>query len=186
MANEQHGLKTYVSDMLALQKHILQPITLQANDADVQRYPEAQQIVSRIQSTVQGQIDSLARQLEILGGHEASPVKEAWSSLLGFGAAAVDKVRKTEVSKSLRDDYTALSLSAISFTMLHTTALALGDRATAQLAERCLNELTPLIVEISRVMPSVVIAELRDTGLSVTQTVTGEATANTQQAWSGR
>ena len=45
----------------------------------------------------------------------------------------------------LRDDYTALSLAAISHTMLHTTGLALQNQPLADLAQRYLKDITPII-----------------------------------------
>ena len=47
----------------------------------------------------------------------------------------IDKIRAEELSKDLRDDYTALNLSAISYVMLITTSLACGDRETAELCK---------------------------------------------------
>ena len=66
----------------------------------------------------------------------------------------------------LREDYTALSLAAIRYHMLHTTGLALQDQAMADLALRHLKDWTPIIVEISQAVHPVVVQELRDVVLS--------------------
>ena len=48
----------------------------------------------------------------------------------------IDKLRAEEVSKDFRDDYTALSLSNVSYTMLMTTCIACNDNETADLANQ--------------------------------------------------
>lgn len=181
--NERHSLQTYVSDMLALERHIREPLERQLNDRDAARFSGAQRVFASIKSVTDNHIAALEAQLDALGGHAASPVKSMWSSLLGVGAAAVDSVRKTRVSKNLRDDSTALSLAAISYTMLHTTALGLGDQTTASLAQRHLRDITPLIVEISRVMPQVVLEELRADGESVDLSVASIAESTVADSW---
>jgi len=83
----------------------------------------------------------------------------------------------------LRDDYTALNLATIGYTMLHTTGLALNDQATADLALRHLREYTSIVMEINQVIPSVVVAELRDDGGVINESVVQDAVANSQMAW---
>ena len=116
--NERHSIQTYVSDMLALEQHIAQPLQRQLDIPDTAKYSAALAVISQIKTLTESHAIALEQCLEQLGGDEASPVKSAFSSLLGIGAAAIDSVRKTKISKNLRDDYTALSLATISYTML--------------------------------------------------------------------
>ncbi len=165
--NDRHSLQTYVSDMLALERHIEQPIRRQLSMEDTNQYPEAKLVISQIASLAESHVTALEQCLKQLGGHEASGVKSAWSTLLGFGAAAVDSVRKTKISKALRDDYTALSLATMGYTMLHATAVGLGDTMVADLAKRHLADYARLVMQIAQVMPQVVLQELRDDGETV-------------------
>ncbi len=165
--DDRHSIQTYVSDMLALEQHIAQPLQRQLDMADTTKYPEALRVIGQIKSLTDSHATALKQLLEQLGGHAASPVKSAWSSLLGVGAAAIDSVRKTKVSKNLRDDYTALNLAAISYTMLHTTAVGLGDTPTAALAQRHLADYARLVMGIVQIMPEVVLEELQDDGEAV-------------------
>ncbi|MBD5655553.1 MAG: hypothetical protein IAI50_10320, partial [Candidatus Eremiobacteraeota bacterium] len=128
---------------------------------------------------------SLQAQLEAVGNDPASGIKSAWASLLGGGAAAINTVRKTKASKSLRDDSTALSLAATGYTMLHATALGLGDQATASLAKRHLDDIAPIIVEISRTIGLVVLQELRDDGENVSISAAQYSQQITGESWSG-
>jgi hypothetical protein len=104
--------------------------------------------------------------------------------IAGVAAGLYDKVRHDPVSKMLRDDYTALSLTAISYTMLHTTALALQKQPLADLAQRYLKDITPIIVDISQVIPGVVLKDLEDNEVMIDRAVGQEAVRKTQQAWS--
>lgn len=175
---ERHSLQTYVSDMLALERHIDQPLKSQLAMAGLDKYPEAKAAIAQMFSTCESHATALTACLADLGGHEASAIKSAWSTMLGFGAAAIDNVRKTKVSKSLRDDYTALNLAAISYTMLHATAVGLGNNMVAELAKGHLADYARCVMEVAQVMPGVVLAELRDDGETV---VTGAAELIRQQ-----
>lgn len=181
--NERHSIQTYVSDMLALERHIAQPLKRQLDMDDTQKYAEAQTIVSTLESLTRSHETALTQCLADLGGHEASPVKSAWSSLLGVGAAAIDSVRKTKVSKNLRDDYTALSLATISYTMLHTTAVGLGETTVADLAERHLSDYARLVMQINQIIPDVVLQELRDDGETVATNAAETIRQTANEVW---
>jgi ferritin-like metal-binding protein YciE len=165
--NERHSIQTYVSDMLALERHIAQPLKRQIDLAGTKKDAAALTCVSTIESLNETHIAALDQCLQGLGGHEASAVKSAWSSLLGVGAAAIDSVRKTNLSKNLRDDYTALNLAAISYTMLYTTAVGLGDTTVADLAKRHLADYAKIIMQINQIIPNVVLRELAEDGETV-------------------
>jgi len=184
--DDRHVIATYLSDMLALERHIAAPIDSQLNSEDHQEYADAIALIGRIKAITENHITALDARLTDIGGSAGSGVKSAWSQLLGSGAAALNQVRKTKVSKSLRDDYTALGLAAISYTMLHATALGLGDEGTAALAKRHLDDITPVIIAISRQIPGVVLGELRDDGENVQVTAAAIAAAQTQDSWQGQ
>jgi ferritin-like metal-binding protein YciE len=181
--DEKHSLQAYVSDLLALMKHIEVPIDRQLKSGDSADYADAIAIMRDIRSTTAAQRMALEAHLERLGGHPATGIKSAWSALLGVGAAAVGSVRKTKVSKNLRDDYTALALASISYTMLHATAMGLGDESTADLAQRHLEQTATLVVRISKTIPVVVLQELRDDGQAVQVSAADVSAKLTHAAW---
>jgi ferritin-like metal-binding protein YciE len=184
MANEHHSLATYVSDMLALERHIRIPFDTQRGDNDVMKYEAAASLTSRLASLSDQHVDALKACLERLGGHEASPIKSAVAEFEGFFAGAIDKMRKTKVSKALRDDYTALALCTASYTALIATANALGDASIASLAERHLQDYAQLIMQIGDALPGVVVQELRDTGLDVNTTTIATSRGTIEGSWS--
>lgn len=182
MGND-HSLATYVSDMLALERHVRMPFEAQAKDDDFSKYGDARGVVTRLASTSDQHVQGLKTCLDGLGGHEASPIKSAVLNLEGLVASAIDMVRKTKVSKALRDDYTALSLCCISYELLLATANGMNDAHVAALAERHLADYASAAMEISRAIPEVVLGELRDTGLTVDESAAETSARAVQSAW---
>ncbi len=183
MDEQQNKLQQYTSDMLSLERHIHQAIEQQLNDDNLKAQPEANQLVSELDGKMESHIGILENHLKALGGDSASPVKEAVSSALGVAAGLYDQVRGKEVSRALRDDYTALNLAAMGYQLLHTTALAFKDSTTADLALRHLNDYTPIIMRFNDVTVRVVTRELMQDHDMVDPSVADEAVRNTQQAW---
>jgi hypothetical protein len=180
---ERHAVSTYVSDMLALEKHIAAPLAQQTKFDDAGKFAGAAALFIRIKTTTEAHVEALTARLDALGGHEASGLKSVWASMLGAAAGAIDAGRKTRVSKSLRDDYTALALASVSYSMLYATALGLGDAATAALAKRHLEDDGVLIMAIGAAMPSVVLEELQDDGVSVEASAAAQAKRDIEESW---
>jgi ferritin-like metal-binding protein YciE len=133
--NATEAVNSYITDMLALEQHIQKAINGQIEDLD-EDYPDVVGHLRVVEREVEGHIENLKVLVErrAEGGQAlADVVKRAGSAILGAGAAAVDFVRNEKLPKNLRDDYTATSLAAIGYVMLHTTALSLGDREVADL-----------------------------------------------------
>jgi ferritin-like metal-binding protein YciE len=177
------SIQTYVSDMLALERHIAGPLERQRDADESKNDARAIALFTQIKSRTDAHVAALEARLRNLGGNPSNPVKSAWSGLLGVGAAAVDGVRKTKISKNLRDDYTALSLATVSYSMLNATALGLGDTDTANLAQRHLADYARLIMDIGKAIPGVVLRELADGGQKVDVTVAAQAERTVEQSW---
>lgn len=179
------ALRPYIADMAAVEKHILEALERQHKDDDIRQFPNAHQWLDRLIGVLRQHVNALEDHLESFpGGGAAHTVKEAVTGVLGAIAGVYDKVRKDTASRALRDDYTALSLATISYTMLHTTALGLRQGATAELALRQLKDLTPLLVELSQILPHIVLRELSFEGYDVETSLAQQAVRGTQEAWS--
>lgn len=184
MKDSREALRPYVADMAAVEKHILEAIERQRNDDDIKQFPEAFQLVGRIEGVLKSHVQALESHAQgFPGGGAATTVKEAVTGVLGAIAGLYDKVRKDPASRALRDDYTALSLAAISYTMLHATALGLNQGTTAELALSNLKDLTPLLIELSQIIPPVVVKELSFEGYPIETSVGQQAARNTHEAW---
>ncbi|MEM5787517.1 MAG: hypothetical protein AAGU11_09380 [Syntrophobacteraceae bacterium] len=177
-------LRDYVSDMLGVEKHCLESIERQTADDRFSACPEAHGLLIKIEAVLRSHTGTLDSCLSTLDGEMKGLFTKATTSAMGAIAGLYGKLREDPVSRSLRDDYTALSLAAISYTMLHTTALALHDQPVAALALKHLNDLTPLIVALSRVIPEVVARELYAEDKVADPLIYQAALAGTQRAWS--
>jgi hypothetical protein len=104
--------------------------------------------------------------------------------VLGAGAAAIDFVRNEKLPKNLRDDYTATSLAAIGYVMLHTTAMSLGDRDVADLAHRHLRDHARNVMVLHNVIPSAVVRFLQNDGLPARTDVLTEVSRTIESVWS--
>ncbi len=179
-------LRDYVTDMLGVEKHTLESIERQRDDSRMKNYREAHQLVMCIERTLNTHILALEQYLSsINGGGIESAFKKAASSAVGALSGLYSKVRGGDpVSRDMRDNYSALSLVAISYTMLHTTARALDDNRLADLALKHLHDITPLVVSLSKVIPVLVAQELTDEGKVIFPEAGLRAVESTQKAWS--
>ena len=161
---EKHAttIADYVGDMVALESHIEEALDRQLTETEDD--PEARAAVQRFHDMVKQHRDTLKALQEQVGTTAGNPIIEAGSALLGKAAGVIDLVRTEGISKSLRDDYAAFSLAAISYSMLHTTSLGLGNPQVASLAERHLTDYAGAIERINEIMPGVVDRELAKDG----------------------
>jgi hypothetical protein len=164
----QPGSKTvadWLGDLVALESHIEEALDRQLTLT--QSSPTARPAVERYHAMVKSNRDALKERQSAIGTTAGNPVIKAGTTLLGKAAGLIDKVRTEAISKALRDDYTAFNLAAIGHSMLHTTALALGDKTTADLAMRCMEGHARAVQEINHLIGDVVMEELRKDNLPV-------------------
>ncbi len=180
----QDELHAYLNDMLAVERDIHAALRRHKSDRAVMQFPQAAQLLQQIEDTTDQHIASLERCLKRLGT-STSTVKQAVGAFLGTVAGLYDKVRDDKVSRILRDDYTALCFACVCYEMLHTTALAMLDQETADLALRNMSEYTPAVMDIGQLLPAIVLQELtREGKLSNSGGFAEQAARNTRDAWS--
>lgn len=184
--DRQHLLNQYATDMAALTGHIREAIEHQRDSGATDSYADLSATLSTIISTMDEQQKALeAYNSKTEGGGLLEAAKEAFLGVLGEAAGLIDRLRQTDkVSRMVRDDYTALSLAAVSYHMLHTTALGLKDQDLADLAVRHLGQITPILVTLSKTVCHVVAKELNVEDRIIDPTVADEAVRNTQRKWS--
>jgi ferritin-like metal-binding protein YciE len=159
---QEKNLKTtqdWCSDMHALETHIEEALDRQLGE--IKDDPQAVALVHEFHAMVKSQRDAMQAHLESIGGKPTGGIKAAGSAVLGMAAGVIDKIRAEGQSKNLRDDYTAFNLAAMGYTMLYTTATALGQPSTATVAERHLRGYARAIQQLNHVIPGVVVTELK-------------------------
>src|ERR1700753_2837164 len=100
----ENAITTYVSDMLALARHVTIPLDAQVHDENVLAISETSTLMPKMKQILDRQVDRLRAHLDQLGGHPTAGVKETMTSIIGNAAAVIDKTRKTPVSQMVRDD----------------------------------------------------------------------------------
>ena len=110
-------------------------------------------------------------------------IKTKLASFAGSVAGLIDEARSESVSKVMRDDYVALSMITIGYTMLHTHALAVEDDELSKMTQDYMSDCTGMITEISKVVPLIVAREVIDDKERAGE-IGRKALENTQAAWS--
>jgi len=187
MSDRSDAIRRHITDMKGVEQHILQAIERQRDEEVVRSNEQANRLIITIERTLRSHIDRLGSHAERFGGAQQSTIKDAVSGVLGVVAGLYDKVRDHELSRIMRDNYTALSLAAMSYTMLHTFSLAVKEEELASLALDHLKEITPILVEISQILPLVLAPEIgKEYDFPVDTSIGALAVTNTQEAWDGR
>ena len=188
MKDAKSFVAKYVIDQLALQSHTLSVVDEQLKDADVIGLPIVFTTLSKISEILHIDVAEL-RKLSDSESEKANllisaAVTETLTGVTGAVVGLYNKLRTEKVSKMLRDDYTALSLATLTYSMLFTTARGLGEEKTAEVASRHLRRIPPLVMELNYIIPGVVVSELEKLGFSVDKKVEFEATSDSKEAWS--
>jgi ferritin-like metal-binding protein YciE len=184
MQDRMDILQKYVGDMIAVEEHIGDAVKRQVEDKQVYEHnQEVSRIINQIAQITERHKQHLQDHLKAMGGDKGKGLQKVAAGALGAVAGMYDKIRNDKVSKMLRDDYTALSLAAVSYTMLHTTGLALQDQATADLALRHLDDYTQVVMDISEIVPKAVVEDLRSDTPIMNESSAQQAITNTQRTW---
>lgn len=180
------AIHSYVTDMLALENHIANALNGQLEDFQ-RGHPTVALALRDMRETVLRHETALKTLEE---AHDAGPgldiadyLKRAATTVAGISAAALDMVRTEKLPKNLRDDYTAFSLATVGYLMLLTTAKSLNEERVARLAEEHLVDYTRMVKRLEGMIPSTVVALLREDGLPVDATVLTDVEDVVKDAW---
>ena len=180
--DRNEAINSYISDMLALEDHIEKAVRSQLED--LKDYPEVVAELRQIHRKVEHHISDLRGLSERRqAGGVKETVKRAGSAVLGAAAGVIDLVRTEGLPKNLRDDYTALSLASVSYTMLHTTGLSLGDQEVADLARQGFADYAEAVTRLQGVIPAAVVGYFRQEGLPVREDVLPDVRRTIEEVW---
>jgi hypothetical protein len=179
------AIKSYVTDMLALEDHIEKAIRGQLED--LKQYPDVVTELRQIHRKIEHHISDLRGLAERRkAGGIAEVVKRAGSAVAGVAAGLIDLVRTEGLPKNLRDDYTAFSLATIGYVMLHTTALSLDDNEVAQLAEQHFRDYAHATTRLHALIPGAVVRFLQETGLPARTEVVSQVLRTVEEGWNAQ
>ena len=169
------NIDTYTTDLYELIKHTQTVIRSQKNSDKIMN-TKAVDLLHDMDLAFTNQINGF-EDLDVLNEGAKKTVKDNIAKAAGKVAGFIDIARDDAASKMLRDDYTALSMIASGYTMLHTAALGKGKTDLANFARESLSRIAQLITETSKVLPHLVAEEMGNSGIA------DEAEKNTQKAW---
>ena len=154
------NLRTYVNDMIAVERDVHNAISGQTKDSRVEENPEVHRLLQEIAEGSEIRLQNLEDLSVSLDGKWGALVKEAVAATTGVLAGLYGMVRKHPVSRMLRDDHVALNLSATAYGMLYTTAVAYDEDEVAVIALDHLNAIPSQILRLTHLLPGVVMREV--------------------------
>ncbi len=186
-ATREETVRSYLGDLISVLEHVSQAVAKQASDDDFRRIAHAGRVIDKLHSVLIRQRGDLEAHVKAMGGTSGGGVlKDMLGTVTGALAGLYGKMRGETAARMLRDDYTALSFVTACTTMLHTTALALDDSATAALTFRHIQEYPPLIMALSELLPHAVVADLAADKVPVVNAAAAEeAIQNLNDSWRG-
>lgn len=175
------NLLTYTSDLHSLERHFMNAVKKQKT-SDKATDRRAVELLNELDKMASSHVQVLESELENMGGETKAAIKSKIASFAGSVAGMIDVVRDDALSKILRDDYTALSMIAIGYTMLHTHALSNENQKLADISKSNLEDCTVLITEISKIIPMVTAHEINN-DTERAENIGARALENTHSAW---
>jgi ferritin-like metal-binding protein YciE len=176
-------LVTQLTDLHALCNYGLKAINEQIANLTDQGYPEVLHELRRIRSSLERHEEVLDARARVLGRTLSAPIKDAFSAVVGVAKGIIQGMRADEALKVVRDDSTYVNHVAVSYLILDTVARALGDGDTAAIAEAGYREAARMLIEIDRLLPGLVMHELRRAGAPVVADVSTEVRRTVKEAW---
>jgi len=183
-AQKNHkAISDWLGDIVALEGHVEEAMDRQLKLKSGSS--EATAAIKRYHDTVRDSKHRAEKYQEQYGTTPGNPIIKVGTNLLGKAAGMIDMIRSDSVSKALRDDYTAYNLLAISYTMLHTTSMALEDEATRTFAEEGLRTYASLVQDVNHVLPDALVNDLKenDEHVVINPTVVDECRRVVDEIW---
>jgi hypothetical protein len=183
MGSKEETVKHYLGDMIAVERYITEAAAQQLERGRYAGQPEAALLVQRVKDVTGQHLEALAVHVERLGGGEPSrAIKESVTGAIGSVVDLFQQLRSEQVSKMLRDHYTALSLTKISYVTLHTTALALDQRSVADQALKNMGDIIPLLQELETDIVKVTAYDIRNSVAEADISIVEDAARNVREA----
>jgi hypothetical protein len=180
----QSSLKQYVNDMIGLERDITNAIKLQVEDERMKEFGELTIILDQIVLAGESRLEALKDLSSREDGTWGAVVKEGITAITGTLAGIYGKVRDHPVSKIVRDDIIALDATCVGHGMLLTLGLSIGHDECAAVAARGIEEIPPLIIALTDLLPVVVAGELAADAPLVNPAAVQVACAHIRDAWS--
>lgn len=179
----QDSLKMYVNDVIGLERDVINAIEGQLGDDRVKAHPQLVQILQGIKAGAKSRSAILKEISEEEGGSTGAAIKEAAMSVAGALAGVYGKLREHPLSRIVRDDRVAMNVTETSYAMLYTLALGIGHDRTAEVALAGLNAAPPAVLQLTDILPAVILEELAADAPLANPDVETQVVDAIHQAW---
>jgi hypothetical protein len=157
---------SHLDHLRTLERQSIDTLSCQIDAFRKQNQPDTLVLLEDFRQTLENHLRALDHRSSAFRAAAPSQAAPTAGGAVGIATCLTSPNQTDAASAVLRNDYALLSLDAITYLTLHTTALSLGDNETAALAERGYRDCARMVVAIDRLIPDVVIAELRQEGLT--------------------
>jgi len=184
MSETNRNLIRRLGNEIAPTEHMLRAIELDMHGPAAE--PDGMgALLERMRARLQRNVSELRGLLDALEGSLEGRVEDELAAETGFVTGLYARFRGERPSRLLTAHHVALGISAVSYVILHATALALGEDAVADLASRHLKTNRELVVDINRVLAEVVIQEIDGDGHGVDPDAAPATARAFEEAWCG-
>lgn len=181
--NTRKVLADWLGDLVAIESHIEEALDHQLKERT--GLASVDDAIKQFHDSTKMNRDRVRSFQKTLGEEASKGIIERGAQMLGKAAGVIDQLRKDTVTKSLRDDYTAFNLAAISYTLFYTTATALGDERAASLAQENLKVHAANVQKINQVIGDAAVLEIsKDDYPVVNQRAADQTRSMVNDVWS--
>jgi ferritin-like metal-binding protein YciE len=159
-------LVKYIEDAYAMENQIIQ--TLQRHVDQAKDVPTVQSHIREHLAATEQHKQRMEARLKAYG-KSPSGMKEALSSFMGNTAGAMSGARSDTLAMNARDEYVTEHLEIAAYTLLITTARALGDEDTVRACELNLRDEIEMQSWLAQHLPEAALLTLQQDGITIPQ-----------------
>ena len=152
-------LEQYLSEQVALEEQLYSTIDQQLAEVDEKKFADARNLLINTKQVLEQHFEPLNQMLDKLDQEILAERKQLQLSNV-TNLNGLHHKKDNGISRMLCETYSSLNIVIMSNALLYTTALALNSEAVAILALNHLQRLTPLIMKLVELLPSVITTEL--------------------------
>ncbi|MFA7482625.1 MAG: hypothetical protein WC314_19110 [Vulcanimicrobiota bacterium] len=177
------NLGTHLSDLKAYLTHFESVVAEQLQKAE-SKTDRAYETTFRLHTLISSELAKTTAACNLYATNLQTVPKELLTKFLGTAAGFYNRMRDYPMTRAVRDNYTALTLLAASYTALKTYSLMVHREDVSLLAYEALEKICPMIIELSDLLPQVVAREtaLRE-GLVYDEAVIDRVTNAVRRCW---
>lgn len=160
--NDSHegALKHSLKDMIGVEYELSHALSQQLGSNQVKNHSALADLLTRAASESEDRIALLKALSEQEGATFSVAVKGGISAVTGTVAGLFGKIHEQALSHIVRDDILALNYASLGYGIMLTLGLSSGNQAYTLLATRAVEEMPPLIVHLTDLLPVLVGEEL--------------------------